>query len=62
MGSLSSKSQGVKYLLWVVDVFNKPAWVNPLKDRKGKTFLNGLIKIVNESNRKPSKLWVNQGK
>ena len=27
-----------------------------------KTVLNAFIKIVNESNRKPNKLWVDQGK
>ena len=32
MGSLSSKNQGVKYLLCVVDVFTKYIWVKPLKD------------------------------
>ena len=29
--------------------------------RKGKTILNAFIEIVNESNRKPNKLWVDQG-
>ena len=29
--------------------------VKPLKDKKGKAFLNAFIKIVNESNRKPAK-------
>ena len=28
----------------------------------GKTVLNVFIEIVNESNRKPNKLWVDQGK
>ena len=59
MGSLSSKNN--KYLLCVIDVFTKYAWVKPLKDKKGKTVLNVFIKIVNESNRKPNKLWVDQG-
>ena len=27
----------------------------------GKTVLNAFIKIVNESNHKPNKLWVDQG-
>ena len=36
------------------------AWVKPLKDKKGKTVLNAFIKIVNESNCKPNKLWVDQ--
>ena len=36
--------------------------VNPLKDKKGETVLNAFIEIVNESNRKPNKLWADQGK
>ena len=62
MESLSSKNKNVKYLLCVIDVFTKYAWVKPLKDKKGKTVLNTFIKIVNESNRKPNKLWVDQGR
>ena len=60
MGSLSSKKQGIKYLLFVVDVFIKYAWVKPLKDEKGKIVHNGFIETVNESNWKPKKLWVDQ--
>ena len=33
-----------------------------MKDKKGKTVLNGFIEIVNESNDKPNKLWVAQGR
>ena len=43
----------VKQLLCVIDV---------LKDKKFKTFLNAFIEIVNESNRKPNKLWIAQRK
>ena len=52
MESLSSKNKNVKYLLCVIDVFTKYAWVKPLKDKKVKTVLNVSIEIVNESNRK----------
>ena len=34
MGSLSAKNRDVKYLLCVIDVFIKYAWVKPLKDKK----------------------------
>ena len=34
----------------------------PLKGKKGKTVLNAFIEIVNESNHKPNKLWVDQGR
>ena len=33
-----------------------------LKSRKSKTVLNAFIEIVNESNCKPNKLWVCQGR
>ena len=45
-----------------LDIFNKYAEVKTLKDKKGKTVLNAFFAIVNESNRKPNKLWVNQRK
>ena len=32
IGSLSSFNCGVKYLLCVIDVFTKYAWVKPLRD------------------------------
>ena len=62
MGSLSCKYWNVKYLLWVIDVFTKYAWVKPLKDKKGKRVLNALIKTVYESNHKPNKLLFDYGK
>ena len=60
MGSLSSNNKNVEYLLCVVDVFTKYAWIKPFKDKKCKTVLNAFIEIVNESNCKPNKLWLNQ--
>ena len=33
-----------------------------MKDKTGKTVLNAFIEIVNDSNHKPSKLWVDQGR
>ena len=62
MESLLSRNRNVKYLLWVTDIFTKYAWVKPLKDKKDKTVLNAFMEIVNGSNRKPNKLWVDQGK
>ena len=63
MESLSSKNKNVKYLLCVIDVFTKYAWVKPLKGKKGKAVVNAFMSlIVNESNGKPNKLWVDQGR
>ena len=61
MESVSLKTKNAKYFLCVIDVFTKYAWVKALKDKKGKTVLNAFIEIVNESNLKPNKLWLNQG-
>ena len=47
--SLPSKNKNVKYLLCVIDIFTKYAWVKPLKDKKVKTVLNVFIKIVKKN-------------
>ena len=62
MKQLSSKNKNIKYLLCVIDVLTKYEWVKPLNNKKVKTVLNTFIEIVNESNRKPNELLVDQGK
>ena len=62
MESFSSKSKKLKYLLCIIDIFTKYAWVKPVEDKKCKTVLNAFADIVNESNRKPNKLWIGQGR
>ena len=57
MESLSSKSKNFRYLLCVIDVFTKYAWVKTSKDKKGKVkhVLNAFME--NDSNCKRNKLW-----
>ena len=62
IGSLSSKNWGVKYLLSMIDVFTKYACVEPGRHKKAKAVLHDFIEIVNESKRKPNKLWIDQGR
>ena len=62
MGSVSSKNQGVKYLLCVIDVFTKYPSVKPLKDKNAKTVLHSFVEIVKESKRQRNKLLVDQGR
>ena len=62
IGSISLMNKNVKYLSCVMDVFIKYAWVKPFKNKSDKTVLNAFIEIVNESNRKPNKLWIDQGR
>ena len=62
MESLSSKNENVKYLLYAIDYFTKYAWVKTLKDKNGKSVVNVFIDILNEPNRKPNTLQVDQGR
>ena len=61
MQSLSRKSKGIKYPLCVIDLFSKYAFVVPLKDKKRISITNAFNKIIKQSNRKPNKIWVDQG-
>ena len=61
MQSLSKKNKGIKYLLCAVDLFSKYAFVVPLKDKKEISIVNAFNKIIKQSNRKPNKIWVDQG-
>ena len=61
MQSLSKKNKAIKYLLCAIDVFNKYAFTVPLKDKKGISIVNAFNKIIKQSNRKPNKIWVDQG-
>ena len=61
MQLFSRQNKGVKYLLCAIDLFSKYAFVIPLKDKKGASVVEGFKKIVNESNRQPNKIWVDQG-
>ena len=45
----------------VIDIFSKYAWVVPLKDKKVITITNAFQKILDDSNRKPNKIWVDKG-
>ena len=41
--------------------FRKYTWVVPLKDKKSVTVVNAFQSILNDSKRKPSKIWVDKG-
>ena len=47
--------------LCVHDICNKYTWVVPLKDKKGIMITNAFQNILNESKRKPKKIWVDKG-
>ena len=61
MQLISKHKKGIRYLLCVIDLFSKYAWVAPLKDKKRATIANAFQKILDNSKRKPNKIWVDQG-
>ena len=61
MQSLSKKNKGIRYLLCAIDLYSKYAFVISLKDKKGISITNAFDKIIKQSNRKPNKIWVDQG-
>ena len=60
MQLISKFDKGICFLLCVIHIFSKCAWVIPLKDKKGIIITNAFEKILDESNRKPSKIWVDK--
>ena len=61
MQSLCKYNKGIKYLLRAIDLFSKYAWVVPLKDKRGISIVNAFQKILDSSDKKPNKIWVDQG-
>ena len=60
MQSLIKYNKGIKYLLCVIDLFSKYAWVVPLKDKKEISIVNVFQKIISKE-RKANKVCVDQG-
>ena len=61
MQLISKFNKGFRFLLCVIDIFSKYAWVVPLKDKKGVSTVNGFQKILDKSGCKPNKIWVDKG-
>ena len=61
MQSLSKYNKGFKYLLCAIDLFSKYAWVFRIKDKKGTSIVNAFKKIVSKGQKKPNKIWIDQG-
>ena len=60
MQLISKFNKGFRFLLCVIDIFSKYAWVVPLKDKKGVSIVNAFQKILDDSNRNPNKIWVDK--
>ena len=56
MQLISTFNKGIRFLLFVIDLFSKYSWVLPLKIKKGITITNAFQKMLGESRRKPNKI------
>ena len=66
MQLISKFNIGIRFLLCVIDIFSKYAWVVLLKDKKGVTTVNAFQKILDDamklySKRKRNKIWLDKG-
>ena len=61
MQLLSKYNKGTRFLLCVIDIFSKYAWIVPLKDKKDISIVKAFQIILKQSNRKPNKIWVDKG-
>ena len=61
MQLLSKYNKGIRFLLCVIDILSKYAWVVPLKDKKGVSIVTAFQSILKQSNIKPNKIWVDKG-
>ena len=61
MQLLSRYNKGIRFLFCVIDISSRYAWVVPLKDKKGLSIVKAFQIILNQTNRKANKIWVDKG-
>ena len=61
MQLISKLNKGSRFLLCVIDVFSKYAWVIPLNHKKCTTIVNAFESILIDSKRKLNKILVYKG-
>ena len=61
MQLISKFNKRFRFLLCIIDIFSKYASVVPLKGKKGLSIVDAFQKLLDDSNRKPSKIWVDKG-
>ena len=55
MQLISKFNKGFRFLLCVIDIYSKYAWIVPLKDKKSVSIVNAFQSILNKSNKNPNK-------
>ena len=60
MQLISTFNKGFRFLVCVIDFFSKYALVVPLKDKNCVSTVDTFQKILDDSNRKPNKIWLDK--
>ena len=58
MQLINKFNKGFRFLLCVIDIFTKYAWVVSLEHKKDITVTNAFQKILKEFNIKSEKIWI----
>ena len=61
MSLFSKFNKRIEYLLCVIDLFSRYAWVVGIKDKKVASIVNAFQSIFKKSKRKRNKIWVDRG-
>ena len=61
MQLISKQNKRISYLLFTIDLFSKYSLAVPLNDKEEVTIVNACQSILDNSKRKPRKIWVDQG-
>ena len=61
LSKLSKFNDNYKYLLVIIDVFSKSAWVEPLKAKNAKDLKKAMEKVFKESKRQPKLIQTDKG-
>ena len=61
MQLINKFNKGFRFLLCVIDIFSKYAWVVPLKDKKDVSIVDAFQKVLDDLDRKPNKILVDKG-
>ena len=55
MKLISKFNKRIRFLLCIIDIFTKYAWIVPLKDKNDANIINAFQKVLSKSDRKPNK-------
>ena len=53
MKLISKFNKGIRFLLCIIDIFTKYAWIVPLKDKNDANIINAFQKVLSKSDLRP---------